>query len=207
MSFLNTRSIHVAFSESYIDKLIDATFSAEPRLALEVKSFMARFEAKYDTDSKPYFIKQIDDMLYIYGLEYTLDHYRSVFPKPEQKTEINPVKQVVKIVDKTAFEKVYGENAEGVGDSSGVKIKIIDIFNRLLTNENFYLTADEKMLFEFDNLLKHHPNVENKEALSGYMKVAVMHSKGNIIHLPPLLFVGSPGCGKTMLAKEITKVF
>ena len=168
---------------------------------------MRLLSSEYDTEMKVNLILQIENMFYIYGADYTLKNFMSIFSELIQKFKHGLVNQCVTIVDKAAFDKTYGEAAQAFQENPGIKHRINEIFYKLYSNDNFYLTADQKMLSDFEKLMKQHPNVQNQDALFCYMNVALKHSKENRIHLPPVLFLGAPGCGKTMLATEITKLF
>lgn len=85
--------------------------------------------------------------------------------------------------------------------------KEIVFIHSKLSQQLSYITVDEKSIKMVEKQIsEEHTNIENPEDLLSIIKVALLdHDKK--LSMPPLLFVGPPGCGKTRLASIIAKSF
>ncbi len=100
------------------------------------------------------------------------------------------------------------------GDGNITDINLLPINQQVkyiykkLQKEPTYLYATEQMFDDFSLILNKHPNIElsDREKLESILKFSLLNKERKIC-LPPLLFVGPPGCGKTRLCKEISKIF
>lgn len=68
------------------------------------------------------------------------------------------------------------------------------------------MKVDQSMYAKFNELMERHPNIINKDLLYAVMKISWIFAKENIVKIPPILFVGTPGCGKPLLCTEITQI-
>lgn len=84
--------------------------------------------------------------------------------------------------------------------------KFFQIFQRL-NKPARHLTVDRKMLTKLGHLLDTHPNLQDRGLLESILKMTIILSKDNEIHLPPILLVGPPGCGKTLLCHQLRELF
>lgn len=85
-------------------------------------------------------------------------------------------------------------------------VKEEEIFKRLNVPARS-LTVDKKILDRFAKLIEDHPNLMDKELLMDVLKTTVLFSKDGELHIPPILFVGPPGCGKTLLTQKLRRLF
>jgi len=107
------------------------------------------------------------------------------------------------VVDVDEFQNRY--ETELNFDNDQVKNQIMEIFHKLERSAVF-LKTDRNMLDELEKLLDQHPNILNKDLLCDYLKNAILFSKQSKIKIPPLLFVGNPGCGKTLFCKQLRQL-
>ncbi len=63
------------------------------------------------------------------------------------------------------------------------------------------------MLDKLEKLLDLHANILDKYLLYSVIKDAILFSMDNAIRTEPLLFVGNPGCGKTLLCRQLRELF
>ena len=118
---------------------------------------------------------------------------------PENKPDTFP------IFSEEEFIKRYGTPGESNIESPAVNARIKDI-HRLLSKPGEYMKVDQSMYAKFNELMERHPNIINKDLLYAVMKISWIFAKENIVKIPPILFVGTPGCGKTLLCTEITQI-
>ena len=131
----------------------------------------------------------------------------SIYDTLKHNKDADHKKNSSSIVDEQAFIMRYGFNAEMYAEHSGNQQQILKIYNRL-QEPSIYLKPNKKMVESLEMLLRTHPNIVNPNELTAYIKDAVLLCKNHILKIQkPLLFVGSPGCGKTLLCKQLREVF
>lgn len=193
----------VELKSSALGKKIDKIFL--PDLAQPILSYLSRI---ISADKKRDFVSELYQMskkTEPYYLQEALPEFFNTFKQKLKKDEICEPKILTAIDDKD-FEERYGRDGMLFSDNQGINARIRDIRSKLLRPSD-YLRANKSMLFEMEKLMHQHPNILNIDDLFLFLKSAVLFSRDNIIKTKPILLLGSPGSGKTMLARELRKLF
>ncbi len=220
-SAMDTKSIRVSLEEGALKKLL---FSCYPR---EVAGMLIDcMDAIPNPDKKNAFVYEINKCVDEKGLEAAIGSFEDIFlrfdPDEDDETEIeldDPIEEpaeiepeetvgteVVTAITEKDFRMRYGYDESLYGDNSVTCAKISFIYKQLMLPSD-YLRADESILEKAVNVIEQHPNIINKDVLISYLKNAVLFSKENVIRISPLLFVGEPGCGKTLLCRQLRECF
>ena len=178
----------------------------------EVEKSLCYFLPKLSDSEKKYrFLIEASKVIENAGVEYAIQSIPDLFSKincvDSLDSEEENSSEALKVVDEKEFIKRYG-NSEFTGNASdsAVRERIKEIYKKLQAPAD-YLRADKEMFGKIENLFNLHPNILDKEKLFAFLQNAILFSKGQIISLPPLLFLGNPGCGKTLLCRQLREVF
>ena len=220
-SAMDTKSIRVSLEEGALKKLL---FSCYPR---EVAGMLIDcMDAIPNPDKKNAFVYEINKCVDEKGLEAAIGSFEDIFltfdPDEDDETEIeldNPIEkpteieaedtdgtEVLRAITEKDFRMRYGYDESQYSDNTVTSAKIGSIFRQLMQPSD-YLKADESILEKAVSIIEQHPNIINKDVRISYLKNAVLFSKENVIRIRPLLFVGEPGCGKTLLCKQLRECF
>ncbi len=107
------------------------------------------------------------------------------------------------------FDNCYGYLADDLSNPASLTEfkKYYEIAKHLDYPLN-YLEINGDMGEKFNQCLEKHPNIIDIDKLRSWFKVSIQFSLSKMIYFDrPLLFVGPPGCGKTMLCKELSNIF
>lgn len=184
-------------------KKVDKLFSQE--LAIQIHNYLSRI---LPANKKKDFVEEIIQMskeMDSFSIQQTLPDIFNVFKQRCKKDEIKEPEMLTPILEQD-FVKRYGQDGELFLDNQGINARIRYIHNKLIRPAT-YLKATKSMLYDMEKLIHQHPNVINIDDLYLFLKSALVFSKNNIINTKPLLFVGGPGTGKTMLARELRELF
>ncbi len=130
----------------------------------------------------------------------------NVFLKNRNSKETNlENKTRVKMVEESDFFKRYGRDGMLLSENQGMFTKIMDIYRRLM-EPAYYLTVEKNMLKKINEIINQHPNLVDKDVLLAFIKDAFLFAKNSEIKIPPLLLVGNPGCGKSLLCTQLREV-
>lgn len=193
----------VALKDSAIGKKAEKIFPAE--LTQPIHDYLERI---ISADKKREFISELYQKLQetnIFYMKETLSDFFTVFKQRLREDEFCESK-ILSVIDEEDFIKRYGSPGGQYSENLAVNERIKEI-HRQLSQPLEYLKADKNILYEAEKLLAQHPNILNKEALLSSLKNAILFDKNNIIKIEPLLFVGSPGCGKSLLCRQLREIF
>ena len=101
--------------------------------------------------------------------------------------------------------KRYGQDGMFLSENPGLLTKIMDIYRKLLSPTS-YLTVEKGMIEKIKDIISQHPNIINKDLLMAFFKDSFLFAKNSIVKIPPLVFVGEPGCGKSLLCTQLREV-
>ncbi len=194
----------VELKTSALEKKIEKIFP--PELVKSICDYLSRIAA---ADKKKEFISalfdyQMSNQHNPYFIKETLPDFWNVFKQRLSKDEIiQPV--VLRMIDEDDFEKRYGSNPDNYSDNQGMNNRLKEIHKQLSQPVEF-LKADNSILCKAEKLLAQHPNILNKDDLLLSLKNAILFAKDGVIRLDPLLFVGSPGCGKSLLCRQLREI-
>ena len=185
-----------------LEKKIEKIF--HPELVKSICDYLSRIttaEKKKELISELYQLANETDTYYI---KETLPEFWNVFKQRLRKDELNQPK-VLCMIEESDFVKRYGNIGEMFSDNQGLNSRIKEI-HRQLSQPVEFLKADNNILCEAEKLLAQHPNILNKDDLLLSLKNAILFAKDGVIRLDPLLFVGTPGCGKSLLCRQLRTI-
>lgn len=185
------------------EKKVDKLFSQE--LAIQIHNYLSRI---LPANKKREFVEELIQMskeMDFFYMQQNLPDIFNVFKQRCKKDEIEEPEIITPILEED-FVKRYGQDGELFLDNQGINARIRYIHNKLIRPAT-YLKATKSMLYDMEKLIHQHPNVINIDDLYLFLKSALVFSKNNIINTKPILFVGGPGTGKTMLARELRELF
>ncbi len=195
--------LKISLKDSCLENKVDRMFSSD--LAHSIKSYMSKIATP---SKKRDLIAEVNQLVVNTDSESIMNLLPDLFSDftSRLKKEEAEKKSIITAIDENDFIKRYGNNASRCSDTPGLKEKVQHIYQALMTPAE-YLKTDKKMFIKFNALMQQHPNIIDTKLLYGIMKIALLFSKENIIRTPPLLLIGPPGCGKTMLCKELRELF
>ena len=191
----------VVLKDSAIDKKVDKIFS--PELAKPIHDYLKKIipaEKKRAFISELYQMASDSDPFYV---QETLPDFFNVFTHRLKNNEVATESKDLYAIDQEDFNKRYGHGELFADNQVNPRIKEI---HRQLSQPLNFLKADKEILYKVKEVLDKHPNIINKEDLLLSLKTTVLFAKNNIIKLEPLLFVGTPGCGKSLLARQLREI-
>lgn len=192
---------NVVLKDSAIDKKVDLIFP--PELAKPIHEYLEKIlpaEKKRAFISELYKIASETDPFYV---QMTLPEIFKVFKQKLGKDDVVTKPKFLCVIDQEDFEKRYG-NGELFADNQ-ISPRIREI-HRQLSQPLKYLKANLEILTNLEAILDQHPNILNKDDLLLSLKTSVLFARENIIRLEPLLLIGSPGCGKSLLARQLREI-
>ena len=191
----------VVLKDSAIDKKVDKIFS--PELAKPIHDYLEKI---LPAEKKRSFISELSQMASEtdpFCVQATLPEFFNVFKQRLGKEEIVTEQKVFCAIDEEDFDKRYGHGELFADNQVNPRIKEI---HRQLSQPLSFLKTDKEILNKAEELLAQHPNIINKEDLLLSLKNTVLFAKSNILKIEPFLFVGTPGCGKSLLARQLREI-
>lgn len=195
--------LKISLKDNCLKNKVDRMFPSA--LADSINDYISKITA---TSKKRDFISEVKQLVVNTDSESALNCLPDLFTdfKSRMEKEEAEKQSIIIAIDENDFIKRYGLNACLCNENQGIKEKILNIYQTLKSPAD-YLKADNKMFVRFNTLMQQHPNIIDTQLLYAVMKITVLLSKDNIIRMSPLLFVGNPGCGKTLLCKELRELF
>lgn len=220
--------ISVKYNENFINHRIDIMF--EPDLANEIKKYLKNVSSINHKDN---LIEQLNFFVARRGTKNVLENLPNFFEnvkndinredefqekkeEEEHNNEINKSdknktmntykEKIISAINEDDFINRYDFALTPCAENDITSKKILEIHKKLSAPCS-YLKCDKELFNKFDDLMNKHPNILNKELLYSYVKNTILFSKDNILRTTPLFLLGSPGCGKSMLCRELRTIF
>lgn len=202
--------IKISLKDSCLENKVQNLFPKD--LATEVLSCMTKIES---IDKKREFLSSVDSIVKDTDPEFfkkALPDFFNIFDKSLKQDSLkseekkDPILVAIKEED---FKRRYDISELDVEDNPILNAeysKIFRIYKKLMAPAT-YLKADKQMFQGLDALINKHPNLLDKDLLSAFLKNAILFSKESIIRIEPLLFVGNPGCGKSLFCRQLRELF
>ena len=191
----------VVLKDSAIEKKVGKIFS--PELANTIHEYLGKI---IPAEKKRAFIYELYQMLSEtdpFYVKATLPEFFKVFKQRLGKDEIATEPKVLYAIDEEDFDKRYGHGELFADNQVNPRIKEI---HRQLSQPLSFLKADKEILNKVKAILDQHPNIINKEDLILSLKTTVLFAKNNILKTDAFLFCGTPGCGKSLLARQLREI-
>lgn len=196
--------IKVYLKDSCLENSMNKMFSAN--LAAAVKTYLAKFVS---ADKKRGFISEVSQFIGNSNDDYVIEilpELYNMFKMSLSNDELEQQKSLLVAFDEAEFEQRYGVDNLNFGNPD-INPVIRDIHRKLMAPCD-YLRANKDVYSRVKDIIDQHPNIINKELLLAIMQVSLYLSKDNKIHFPkPIILVGSPGCGKSMLCRQLREAF
>lgn len=111
-------------------------------------------------------------------------------------------------IDEKEYQKRYGDYdpLSALNPNQAAEYEKIKRIHEKLIAPSDYLRADKEMLVNLDTLLDQHPNIIDKELIYSFLKSALLFSSENIIRLTPMILVGPPASGKSLLCRQLREL-